>query len=115
MGSNQPVTPSELFQLVPDDEVLREPPDRTEEEAALHVIRMRRRVLADPGRCEVDRGYDGETVIRSHFDDEEPDMDELHAWSRPRDETPECGDPLVSQHYAFVDESPDEDTTGDVT
>ena len=103
-------TPSDLFSLIPDDEPFSDVRERTAEEEALHVVRVTRRVLDDPGRSEVDRGVADRNAPHYRYDDEEPELDDPDRWeSLDDDETPDCEDLLVVQHYAFDDSSLDDE------
>jgi hypothetical protein len=65
-------------------------------------VRVSRRVLDDPGRSEVDRGYADGVVPHYRYDDEEPEVDDPDRWEPvDDDETPDCEELLVVQHYAF--------------
>jgi hypothetical protein len=99
-------TPSELFSLIPDDEPFSDVRERTAEEEALHIVRVARRVLDDPGRSEVDRGDVDGKPPHYRYEDEEPEVDDPDRWqSLDDDETPDCEELLVVQHYAFEEDA----------
>ena len=103
-------TPSELFSLIPDDEPFGEVRERTAEEEALHIVRVARRPLDDPARRELPRGSPDGQAPHYRYDDEEPEVDDPDRWDPEEDEeTPDCEELLVVQHYAFEDAPPEEE------
>jgi hypothetical protein len=109
MANRRHGTPSELFSLIPDDEPFGEVRERTAEEEALHVVRVSRRPLDDPGRRELRRGSRDGQAPHYRYDDEEPELDDPDRWAPDDDEeTPDCEELLVVQHYAF-DDTPSEE------
>ena len=115
MNNRRHGTPSDLFSLIPDDEPFGDVRERTAEEDALHIVRVTRRVLDDPGRRDVERGYADATPPHYRYDDEEPDVDDPDRWEPlDDDETPDCEELLVVQHYAFDEPSADSATDDDL-